>query len=1468
MKMAKKVLSVVLAVLMALSCFAVASSAYTGLPYDDAEKHATIWMTAGVDAGSKNSTITSNTKFTFKDPADISLTEVTAEGGDTVYVYLYATADYYVEQFSCNIFMPAGWTTPSERLHAISGQENKNWSTSNKKKIFYSTEHELTTIYTISMLTLFNEWESITAEGRADVAKCWPTDANGDILPAFGNEDGSANQNKWKFVLFNQMAYEDAEYAVMPQDEDNWIVRIPIYIPTDVKDGTYQILIPEECAARADKPKGFNVMTEMLDADEEEGFAEDEIYPERLANKWMYDKDGTFQYIDFSGACITVKIGDDEPKLVYTGIDAAITAFEELTESDWTAESWGAAVAAYDDAVDAKANATTQKALDDAAAALNAAIEALEEPAIELDYTGLEEAIEATADVPDEDTFTAASWADYIDALSAANALNSARDAADQDEIDGVTNALWDAIDGLKLAADTAELEEAVAAALAADEADYSASDWSTLQGYVADAEDNYIGKDLAAEDAQTAIDNLAAAINALLENKLDKTALEAAIAAADEFKAEAYAANYTEDSWSAFDNALTAAREAMNADSQQEINVAAAALTAAQAGLVEADADYTALENAISYAEEELNEADFKAGWDAVQTALAAAKAVPTGLKAKDQATINEAADDLNAAIENLTPWGEADTSALVAAMNRPVEYEAEYYTEESLAAYETAADVAFTLLNNHNLTEADQDDIDAAAAAVNAAYDALELKPADTTDLFAAIAEADAINADYVVSKDDVDAAVAAANTLLANDLTILDQAAIADAANAIRDAIANLAWLTADYSALNEAKEIVESLVPEFYYPDLLDDVMTAYNTACDVADDLLKADQWKVDAAAETLWAALDALEMLPADYTAVNAAITAANKVKETTKVSSTVTYNNYTDDSWAAFATAKATAEALDADRYIEYQGEIDAATTALTEAQANLVWADNHYDEQAASYVTEYEALEETAYTAETWAPYAAAIEALEAFENGTMENFKDMMSAINAVKKAKNALVEAEIIPDDADYTELDAALRRFEALTQSDWTGDSWALAASAYDYAASIDRDLTEASQDVINDAAAALNDAIDNLVAYVEPAIKTALKEAIDRCDEIEDFSIYTDETAQAVQEAYSAAVALYDDETLTFDDQDAIDNAANALNDALDNLKLIPVIPVLADVTALQAAIEAAEKLTADDYTEETWSVLAEAVRTGQAFARAELEDSEAARQAIAEATEAIYDAIDALEEKSTEPEEPAKGDVQKVEVTSEPVVAGEAQTFEVTVKDRAMMVQFIEADHGDGTGTRTFDRYNENVEIKSYKADGTECSDLDRELAYEVWTITTKLADGEIDVRVKQNGSTVYEPVDVALSFVNEYKALNNEIISAELAATSGAKGPVAYTVVTGADVQAIQFKNQEGETFTMPVEKAADNGDGTLTFTGKVWFHSTGVRTVTLKALDANNGWVDTGITLEYTIGGNKPV
>ena len=196
------------------------------------------------------------------------------------------------------------------------------------------------------------------------------------------------------------------------------------------------------------------------------------------------------------------------------------------------------------------------------------------------------------------------------------------------------------------------------------------------------------------------------------------------------------------------------------------------------------------------------------------------------------------------------------------------------------------------------------------------------------------------------------------------------------------------------------------------------------------------------------------------------------------------------------------------------------------------------------------------------------------------------------------------------------------------------------------------------------------------------------------------------------------------------------------------------------------------------------------------------------------------------------------------------------------SNTYEVTINGRPNMVQFMECDHGDGTGTRSFDRHHDSVTIVSYDKDGNVVPSTSKDLAYEVWTITTQLADGNIGVRVKEAGSPAWEDISGAYYFENEYAPLDSDIISAELAKTEGKKGPVKYTVTAGADVKAIQFRNQEGETFTMTAEKAAANADGTLTFTGSVWFHSTGIRTVTLKVLTDTDGWKDAGITLEYNI------
>ncbi len=215
---------------------------------------------------------------------------------------------------------------------------------------------------------------------------------------------------------------------------------------------------------------------------------------------------------------------------------------------------------------------------------------------------------------------------------------------------------------------------------------------------------------------------------------------------------------------------------------------------------------------------------------------------------------------------------------------------------------------------------------------------------------------------------------------------------------------------------------------------------------------------------------------------------------------------------------------------------------------------------------------------------------------------------------------------------------------------------------------------------------------------------------------------------------------------------------------------------------------------------------------------------------------------------------------EPEAANVLKVDF--EPA-ADTTNTYQVTVKDRANMIQFMELDHGDGTGTRSFDRHNENVTIVSYDKDGNRVSSTSKDLAYEVWTVTTKLADGNIGVRVKEAGSSVWEDVSDAYRFVNEYAELDSDIISATLAKTEGKKGSVKATVVAGADTQVVQFKNKEGETFTFDLSKSAKNEDGTLTFNCSVYFHGTSgtVNTATIRVYDSY-GWHDSDVTVEYKI------
>ena len=140
---------------------------------------------------------------------------------------------------------------------------------------------------------------------------------------------------------------------------------------------------------------------------------------------------------------------------------------------------------------------------------------------------------------------------------------------------------------------------------------------------------------------------------------EVDTTALEAAIAEADNLKE----ADYTAESWSVYQAALQSARTALEAkESQDAVDQALAALNAAKDALVKAEEESVAintasLEKAIADAKA-LKEADYTAeSWKALQSALSDAR---KALEAKEsQEAVDNATNRLNKAIKALVKKG-----------------------------------------------------------------------------------------------------------------------------------------------------------------------------------------------------------------------------------------------------------------------------------------------------------------------------------------------------------------------------------------------------------------------------------------------------------------------------------------------------------------------------------------------------------------------------------------------------------------------------------------------------------------------------------------------------------------------------------------------------------------------------------------------------------------------------------------
>ena len=213
-------------------------------------------------------------------------------------------------------------------------------------------------------------------------------------------------------------------------------------------------------------------------------------------------------------------------------------------------------------------------------------------------------------------------------------------------------------------------------------------------------------------------------------------------------------------------------------------------------------------------------------------------------------------------------------------------------------------------------------------------------------------------------------------------------------------------------ADYSAVDAAIAKANALNKDNYKD--FSAVETAINL---VVRGKKLAEQADVDAMAQAIEDAIAALQYKDADYTKVDAAIAKANALNK----------DNYKD-----FTAVEAAVNAVVRGKNITEQGEVDAMAQAIETALSALQYKGADYTK------------------------VDAAIAKANALKKDNYKDFSAVEAAVNAVARGKNITEQGEVdamakaIEDalaalqykDADYTKVDAALAKANALKKDDY------------------------------------------------------------------------------------------------------------------------------------------------------------------------------------------------------------------------------------------------------------------------------------------------------------------------------------------------------------------------------------------------------------------------------------------
>ena len=186
---------------------------------------------------------------------------------------------------------------------------------------------------------------------------------------------------------------------------------------------------------------------------------------------------------------------------------------------------------------------------------------------------------------------------------------------------------------------------------------------------------------------------------------------------------------------------------------------------------------------------------------------------------------------------------------------------------------------------------------------------------------------------------------------------------------------------------------------------------------------------------------------------------------------------------------------------------------------------------------------------------------------------------------------------------------------------------------------------------------------------------------------------------------------------------------------------------------------------------------------------------------------------------------------------------------------YSFSVDGRPLKLQVIEA-----TGaTRTFSRHASNVVIKAYDEQGNEVHNTSADLAYEVWTVKTRLTPNS-SLKIHAKYDNVWEDQTYDFSVSTLYS--DTTLKSAELAETSGKQSAVGCKIVTGSGVNKVRIEYEDGMTTTVNSSMAVlDETNMTYTYNLSVKTRHIGENSFKVYIKTPTDGW-KYATALTYTV------